>query len=66
MKSSAKSPEPQPETPTPFTAEAGIGRDPTCERDPMARLDELMAVVEALCPEPPQHPLFSDRDMFLL
>ncbi len=50
----------------PFVAEGGITITPEATPDPFAALDELMVVVEALCPEWPQRGLFVDGGRMLL
>ncbi|MBK7657606.1 MAG: hypothetical protein IPJ28_00035 [Betaproteobacteria bacterium] len=50
----------------PFAASAGIQSPAIAEQDPYRALDELMVVVEALCPEWPPRPLFKDGGRMLL
>lgn len=50
----------------PFAASAGIQSPAPIETDPYAALDELMVVVEALCPEWPERPPFKDGGRMLL
>lgn len=50
----------------PLSGDGGIGSPPTGTRDPFEALDDLMQVVEALCPTWPQRPLFSDTGIFKL
>ncbi len=50
-----------------FTADGGLERTATeSERDPFKALDELMVVVEALCPTWPERPTFEGAKCFLL
>jgi len=50
----------------PFAASAGIQSPVAIDGDPYAALDELMVVVEALCPEWPPRPTFVDGGRMLL
>jgi hypothetical protein len=50
----------------PFAGNAGIQSPVAIEGDPYAALDDLMVVVEALCPEWPSRPLFVDGGRMLL
>ena len=50
----------------PFAAGAGIQSPASVEGDPYIALDELMVVVEALCPEWPERPPFRDGGRMLL
>jgi hypothetical protein len=50
----------------PFAAEGGIDSPVEVTGDPYAALDELMAVVEAICPEWPQRETFRDGGKMLL
>ena len=50
----------------PFAANAGIKLPIPAPQDPMRALDDLMVVVEALCPVWPERPLFKDRGRMLL
>ncbi|MGH8210899.1 MAG: hypothetical protein ACREU6_15165 [Steroidobacteraceae bacterium] len=55
-------------TPTeqPFAAAGGIQAPATSEEDPFRALDDLMSVVEALCPTWPQRePFVSVGEMLL-
>ena len=55
------------EPPAIFTADAGFPAAPLEPgRDPLAVLDELMVVVEALCPVWPDRPTFEGSTRFLL
>jgi hypothetical protein len=56
MKSSKKSPDPSSAIPAEahFAAEGGAVYFPSDNRDPFEALDELMTVVEALCPRWPE------------
>jgi hypothetical protein len=68
MRSSANPPEEStpPERPVLLVAEGGVHVEDSSERDPFERLDDLMAVVEALCPVRPARPMFGPmRDMRL-
>ena len=60
MSSFVKSVEP------PFAAEGGIDLPHRLDEDPYTRLDELMAVVEALCPVWPARKLFFSEGKLLL
>lgn len=60
MNSSVKQTEP------PFVADGGLPYAPSGSTDPFAALDELMRVVEALCPEWPERPPFSANARMLL
>ena len=53
-------------TPHPLAAEGGVPASAESTRDPYEVLDELMAVVEALCPVWPERPIFSETDRFRL
>jgi hypothetical protein len=56
---------PQPADPI-LVAEAGAQGPPVATSDPYAALDDLMAVVEALCPVWPERPCFGPmRDLRL-
>jgi hypothetical protein len=50
----------------PFAADAGTSALPHSDRDPFEALDDLMTVVEALCPRWPQRAVFSDGGRMLL
>ena len=55
------------DSPVVFTAHAGVPATPIeSERDPFVALDELMVVVEALCPVWPDRPTFEGSTRFLL
>lgn len=60
MSSSAKS------TEAPLAAGAGIDVAPTVPDDPYEALDDLMAVVEALCPVWPKRPPFAGGTKMVL
>ena len=60
MNSSATKPEPH------FAKEAGIDTSGPPAEDPYQALDDLMMAVEALCPEWPQRPTFSNMSRMLL
>lgn len=49
-------------TEQPFAADGGIGRVRKREQDPFRALDDLMVVVEALCPAWPQRKPFESTD----
>lgn len=49
-----------------LAAEGGVSASRESSRDPYEVLDDLMAVVEALCPVWPERPTFRDTDRFLL
>jgi hypothetical protein len=51
----------------PFAADGGITYVPAAiERDPFEALDDLMTVIEALCPVWPKREIFSPTDRFLI
>jgi hypothetical protein len=50
----------------PFVAEGGVPYTPDLSRDPFEALDDLMAVVEALCPKWPPREITKDGDYWLL
>ncbi len=50
----------------PFAASAGVQSPVPLEGDPYAALDDLMVVVEALCPEWPERPPFKEGGRMLL
>jgi hypothetical protein len=50
----------------PFVAEGGLPYVSGNPSDPFQALDDLMVVVEALCPVWPQRELFRTSDVFLL
>jgi hypothetical protein len=52
--------------PGPFAGEAGIRAPDASDRDPFEQLDELMAVVEALCPRWPEREPFGPMDQMRL
>jgi hypothetical protein len=60
MNSFAKPAEP------PFAAEGGLGASVRREEDPYRALDDLMAVVEALCPVWPPRDAFTSGARMLL
>jgi hypothetical protein len=60
MKSSGKSPSP------PFAAEGGIRAEPIAAQDPYETLDDLMSVVESLCPVWPVRKTFESTAVMLL
>ena len=56
-----------PDVPDIFTAHAGVPATPIdAARDPFVALDDLMVVVEALCPVWPDRPTFEGSTRFLL
>jgi len=50
----------------PLAASGGLEAPRPALDDPCQALDELMSVVEALCPVWSERPTFSDNDRFLL
>ena len=51
----------------PFAADGGITHVPAAtSRDPFEALDDLMTVIEALCPVWPSREIFSSTDRFLI
>ena len=51
----------------PFAADGGITHVPEdTGRDPFEALDDLMTVIEALCPVWPNREIFSCTDQFLI
>ena len=50
----------------PLACEGGINTPPVSERDPYEVLDDLMVVVEALCPRWPPRGVFKGGDLWLL
>ena len=51
----------------PFAADGGITHVPAVtSRDPFEALDDLMTVIEALCPVWPNREIFSSTDRFLI
>jgi hypothetical protein len=50
----------------PLANEAGVELPAVQDADPYRALDDLMAVVEALCPEWPQRPALLKTDRMLL
>ena len=51
----------------PFAADGGITHVPAVTvRDPFEALDDLMTVIEALCPVWPNREIFSSADRFLI
>jgi hypothetical protein len=63
-----KSAEPCPsQNPEPLlVADGGVSTLPTSGRDPYEMLDDLMVVVEALCPRWPQRETFKAEGIWLL
>ena len=53
--------------PQPLVPDIGVvSAIPETERDPLEALDDLMVVVEALCPRWPERPTFAESKIFLL
>lgn len=50
----------------PFAADGGITVEPRHAEDPYRTLDDLMAVIEALCPVWPQRETFEGAGRMLL
>jgi hypothetical protein len=51
----------------PFAADGGITHVPAAtSRDPFEAFDDLMTVIEALCPVWPNRETFSSTDRFLI
>ena len=50
----------------PFAAAGGLQAPPAAPSDPLAALDDLMVVVEALCPRWPSRAPFPDGGVFRL
>jgi hypothetical protein len=50
----------------PFAAAGGITTAPVSKRDPYEALDDLMVVVEALCPRWPSRDTFKTEGIWLL
>lgn len=50
----------------PLANEGGLEQSVRQEADPYGALDDLMAVVETLCPEWPQRPALLNTDRMLL
>jgi hypothetical protein len=51
----------------PFAADGGIIHVPAAtSRDPFEVLDDLMTVIEALCPVWPNREIFSSNDLYLI
>lgn len=56
-----------PENGQPFAADGGITHvQAATGRDPLEALDDLMMVIEALCPVWPNREIFSSTDRFLI
>jgi hypothetical protein len=53
-------------TPHPLLSDGGLGRPRTDTPDPLEALDDLMQVVEALCPTWPKREVFADAGEFKL
>ena len=52
--------------PQPLASEGGISESPADARGPFEVLDDLMQVIEALCPTYPQRDTFPDGAIFKL
>lgn len=52
--------------PSPLAANGGAAPSPPSRRDPFAAMDDLMAVMEALCPSWPPRPGFGPMPRMLL
>lgn len=52
--------------PQPLASEGGISGSPANSRDPFEVLDDLMLVIEALCPIYPPRDTFADSAAFKL
>ena len=50
----------------PLSSDGGVNSPPPDTRDPFEALDDLMQVVEALCPTWPDRELFADTESFKL
>jgi hypothetical protein len=50
----------------PLTSTGGVSSEPAHPRDPFEALDDLMQVVEALCPAWPNRDVFPDSAAFIL
>jgi len=51
----------------PFAADGGMTHVPAAtSRDPFEAFDDLMTVIEALCPVWPNREIFSSNDRFLI
>ena len=48
----------------PFVSKGGVAAAPQSDRDPFEVLDDLMVVVEALCPQWPQRDVFKKHGLF--
>jgi hypothetical protein len=53
-------------TDQPFASDGGITPPIVSEEDPYRRLDDLMVVVEALCPSWPERGIFVESGAMLL
>jgi hypothetical protein len=49
-----------------IAAEGGLTMPIVSDRDPYERLDDLMVVVESLCPRYPEREIFTGTEVFLL
>jgi hypothetical protein len=52
--------------PHPLASEGGISESPADSRGPFEVLDDLMLVIEALCPTYPERDTFADSATFKL
>jgi hypothetical protein len=52
--------------PVTFVDDGGISERPTSSRDPFELLDDLMTVVEALCPQWPARGTFEASSRYLI
>ena len=52
--------------PYPLASEGGISESPADSRGPFEVLDDLMLVIEALCPTYPERDTFADSAAFKL
>jgi hypothetical protein len=52
--------------PYPLASEGGISESPADSRGPFEVLDDLMQVIEALCPTYPERDTFTDSAAFKL
>jgi hypothetical protein len=50
----------------PLSGDGGISSPPSDRRDPFEALDDLMQVIEALCPTWPDRELFAGTESFKL
>jgi hypothetical protein len=57
---------PNEQKPHPLVSEGGINETPADSRGPFEVLDDLMQVIEALCPTYPERDTFADAATFKL